>query len=110
GERPTAWPNLAARAAILGTGLGPARDRILLLLLNVRFSLPLLAILATLTFGGDQADRMIATGRPFLQRHWPSVLAGFALAAGLFVVLLGLTGLAATHNHLLRRLHQTLHG
>ena len=109
-ELPTAFPYFAAIAAILGAGLGPLRDLVLLLLFNVCFVSPLLAILATLTFGGDQADRMIATGRNFLQRHWPAVLAGLALIAGVFVVLLGVTGLASSHSPLIRRLHQTLRG
>jgi hypothetical protein len=61
-----------------------------------------------LTFAGDRADQMLADGRDFLQRHWPAVLAGLALVAGLFVVTLGLTGLAANHSRLARRIHQTL--
>jgi hypothetical protein len=38
------------------------------------------------------------------------VLAGLALAAGLFVALLGATGIAATHSSFIRHLHHTLHG
>jgi cytochrome c biogenesis protein CcdA len=109
-ELPSAFPYFAAIAAILGSGLGPARNLVLLLLFNICFVLPLLGILATLTFGGDQADRMLAAGRAFLQRHWPSVLAGLALLAGLFIVLLGVTGLAGTHSPLARRLHRILRG
>jgi hypothetical protein len=37
------------------------------------------------------------------------VLAGVALVAGLFVILLGLTGFAG-HSRFLRRLHRTLRG
>ena len=66
--------------------------------------------LAALTFGGDQADRWLNAGRAFLQRHWPSVLAGLALVAGVFVALIGITGIAASSLHFLRRLHRTLHG
>ncbi len=58
-ELPSAFPYFAAIAAILGSGLGPARNLVLLLLFNICFVLPLLGILATLTFGGDQADRML---------------------------------------------------
>jgi len=109
-ELPTAFPYFAAIAAIVGSGLGPIRDLGLLFIFNMCFVLPLLGIVATLTFGGDHADRMISTGRNFLQRHWPSVLAGMALVAGLFVALLGATGLAASHSRFLRHLHRTLHG
>ena len=93
---PTAFPYFAAIAAIVGSGLGPVRDLVLLLLFNVCFVLPLLGIVGVLTFAGDRADQMLTAGRDFLQRHWPAVLAGLALVAGLFVVALGVTGLAAT--------------
>ncbi len=106
-ELPTAFPYFAAIAAIVGSGLGPVRDLVLLALFNLCFVAPLLGILAVLTFMGEQADQLLAEGRDFLQRHWPAVLAGLALVAGLFVVTLGLTGLAS-HNRLARRIHATL--
>jgi cytochrome c biogenesis protein CcdA len=107
-ELPTAFPYFAAIAAIVGSGLGPVRDLVLLLLFNVCFVLPLLGIVGILTFADDRAEQMLATAREFLQRHWPTVLAGLALVAGLFVVTLGVTGLAANHSRLAKRIHQTL--
>jgi cytochrome c biogenesis protein CcdA len=107
-ELPTAFPYFAAIAAIVSADVGPARAVFLLLLFNVCFVLPLLGIVATLTFGGDHADRLIAIGRGFLQRHWPTVLAGLALVAGLFVILLGVSGLAASRARFLRHLHRAL--
>lgn len=109
-ELPTAFPYFAAIAAIAGSGLGPARDLFLLVLFNVCFVLPLLGIAATLTFAGERADRILATGRSFLQSHWPILLASLALAAGVFVVLLGTTGLAARHSRLIRHIRHVLHG
>jgi cytochrome c biogenesis protein CcdA len=109
-ELPTAFPYFAAIAAILGAGLGPVRDLVLLFVFNLCFVLPLLAILATLTFAPGSSDRLLTAGRAFLQRHWPALLAGLALAAGVFVVALGVSGIGATHSHFLRRLHRTLHG
>jgi cytochrome c biogenesis protein CcdA len=106
-ELPTAFPYFAAIAAIVGSGLGPARDLVLLVLFNLCFVSPLLGILAVLTFKGEQADQVLSQARAFLQRHWPAVLAGLALLAGLFVVTLGLTGLA-NHNQLAHRIHTTL--
>ena len=70
-ELPTAFPYFAAIAAIVGSGLDPARQVFLLVLFNVCFILPLVGIWATLTFAGDRADRMLAIGRDFLERHWP---------------------------------------
>ena len=109
-ELPTAFPYFAAIAAILGADLGPARDLFLLVLFNLCFILPLLAIVATLTFAPGKADRLLCAGRGLLQRHWPTLFAGLALAAGLFVILLGVTGLGAGHSRFLRHLHHTLHG
>lgn len=109
-ELPTAFPYFAAIAAIASSGLGPLGDLTLLLLFNLCFILPLLGIVATLTFGDRRADRVIAGARNFLECHWPIVLAGLALAAGLFVVLLGVTGLASSHSRFIRHLHHVLHG
>jgi cytochrome c biogenesis protein CcdA len=92
-ELPTAFPYFAVIAAIVGSGLDPARQLVLLVLFNVCFILPLLGIVGTLTFAGDRADRMLTVGRNFLQRRWPALLAALALLAGAFVVLLGVTGL-----------------
>jgi cytochrome c biogenesis protein CcdA len=109
-ELPTAFPYFAAIAAILGAGLGPIRDLVLLFLFNLCFVLPLVAIVATLTFAPDRSDRLLAVGRSHLQRHWPTVLAGLAFVAGVFVVALGVTGLVSGHSRLLRGLHHTLRG
>ncbi len=112
-ELPTAFPYFAAIAAIVGSGFDPARQLLLLVLFNVCFVLPLLGIVATLTFGGDRSEQLIAVGRNFLQRHWPTVLAGLALVAGLFVLLLGVTGIGSTRRGdfgvFSRRLRRFLH-
>ncbi|MBV9607408.1 MAG: GAP family protein [Solirubrobacterales bacterium] len=109
-ELPTAFPYFAAIAAILGAGLGPVRDLVLLFAFNLCFVLPLLAMIATLTFAPESSDRLVTAGRNFLQRHWPAVLAGLAFLAGVFIVTLGATGIGATHSRFLRRLHRTLRG
>lgn len=97
-ELPTAFPYFAAIAAIVGSGEGPIRQLGLLLLFNVCFVLPLLGILATLWLVPDHAQEYLTRARLFLHRHWPKLLAGAALVVGLFVVTLGVTGLAA-HGH-----------
>lgn len=112
-ELPTAFPYFAAIAAIVGSGLDPARQVILLVVFNVCFVLPLLGIVGTLWFGGDQATRRINAGREFLNRYWPVLLAGLALLAGAFVITLGVTGLAGrSHTRLgklLRHLRKLIH-
>ena len=98
-ELPTAFPYFAVIAAIVGSGLGPVRQLTLLLIFNVCFVLPLLAIVAVLTFGGERTDRLLAAGRDFLQRRWPVVLSVVAVVAGVFVIGLGVTGLTGTRQH-----------
>ncbi|MHB8659553.1 MAG: GAP family protein [Solirubrobacteraceae bacterium] len=99
-ELPTAFPYFAAIAAIVGSGLNPVRQLVLLLIFNICFILPLLGIVGTLSLPGDRAVSLLATGRDFLQRRWPVVLATLALAAGVFIMLLGATGFASrTHGH-----------
>ncbi len=109
-ELPTAFPYFAAIAAIVGADVDAVGALLLLLLFNVCFVLPLIAILTTLTFAPESSDRLLSTGRRFLQSHWPALLAGLAFLAGLFVVALGVTGIGASHSHFLRRLHRTLRG
>jgi cytochrome c biogenesis protein CcdA len=112
-ELPTAFPYFAAIAAIVGSDLSVPKQLILLLLFNVCFILPLIGIVATLAFAGDRADRILATGRDFLQRHWPAILAGISLLAGIFVLVLGIT--AFTQNNqtrfgrFMKRLRHLIH-
>jgi cytochrome c biogenesis protein CcdA len=112
-ELPTAFPYFAAIAAIVGSGVGIASQAILLVLFNVCFVLPLLGILATLTFAGDRAQELLANGRRWLEARWPAVLAGLALIAGAFVLALGITGLAGMgHGRVggfARRMRRLLH-
>ena len=97
-ELPTAFPYFAAIAAIVGSGYGPGHQVFYVAVYNVCFVLPLLAILGVLTFAGDRAESVLTTGRDLLQKWWPVLLAGLALLAGVFVTLLGITGLAS-HGH-----------
>jgi cytochrome c biogenesis protein CcdA len=94
-ELPTAFPYFAAITAIVSSGRDAARQLTLLVLFNVCFVLPLLWIILLLAVAGDRATTMLTRAREQLQSHWPAVLAGLALLAGVFVVLLGITGLAA---------------
>jgi cytochrome c biogenesis protein CcdA len=100
-ELPTAFPYFAAIAAIVGSGTDPGTQFALLVLFNVCFVLPLIAIVVTLWIAGDDADEVLARFREFLQRNWPVLLAGAALLAGAFVITLGATAFVAkTHGRL----------
>jgi cytochrome c biogenesis protein CcdA len=93
-ELPTAFPYFAAIAAILGSGLGVAREFFLLVVFNVCFVLPLLGIIATLLIAGDRADQLLTRAREYLERRWPHLLCGLVLVVGLVALVFGATGLA----------------
>ncbi len=97
-ELPTAFPSFAVIAATVGADIDAPRQILVLLLFNLCFIAPLLGILGTLTFAGSHADRLLAIGRNFLQKNWPLLLSVLMFLAGLFVVLLGVTGLTS-HGH-----------
>jgi cytochrome c biogenesis protein CcdA len=94
-ELPTAFPYFAAIAAVVGSGLGPARELGLLIVFNVCFILPLLGILGTLVFAGDHADRVLTRGRVWLERRWPHILCFLIVVVGVVAIFFGATGLAS---------------
>jgi cytochrome c biogenesis protein CcdA len=112
-ELPTAFPYFAAIAAVVGSKFDPARQFGLLLLFNICFVLPLVAIVLTLVFAGHRADRRLANARRFVERKWPLVLAILIGIVGLLALFLGATGLAATKHgpvaRFFRHLRHTLH-
>jgi cytochrome c biogenesis protein CcdA len=94
-ELPTAFPYFAAIAAIVGSGQPVAQQMALLVLFNICFVLPLLAIVGTLWIAGDRADVVLRNVRALLQRNWPVLLSVAALVAGIIVTFLGASALAA---------------
>jgi cytochrome c biogenesis protein CcdA len=96
-ELPTAFPYFAAIAAVVGSGYGVWHQVFLILIFNVAFVLPLLAIVAILAFAGSNAQRTLVTARTWLEKHWPVALAVVGLIAGLFCVFIGITGLIGLH-------------
>ncbi len=112
-EFPTAFPYFAAIFSIVGSGQPVLRQIILILIFNLCFIAPLLGMIAILTFAGADADRVLSAGRAWLERRWPMVLAVLALLAGIFVILLGVTGFAAPHQNdfgtFSRRLRHIIH-
>lgn len=98
-ELPTAFPYFAAIAAIIGSYDGILQQILLLVVFNLCFVAPLLAILGILEFARDDAQRVLTDLRTRLEAHWPQVVAILALTAGVFVTLLGATGLASLHRN-----------
>ncbi len=112
-ELPTAFPYFAAIAAIIGSGLGPVRQLIALGIYNTAFVLPLIVMIVVLGVAGEKAKAVIESVRDWLQKYWPTLVSVLALVAGVFVTLLGLTGLAlGQHNtvgRLSRRFRRAIH-
>lgn len=112
-ELPTAFPYFAAITAIAGSGLGLARELILLLVFNVAFVLPLIGILVTLVVAGDRANEQLERWRGYLERRWPHLLFGLITLVGVVAILFGATGLATgIHGRVgrfFRHLRHTLH-
>ena len=90
-ELPTAIPYFAVIAGIVASSATVPQEIGLLVLYNVAFVLPLLAIIVVLLIAGERADPWLQTGGAWLQRQWPVVLAGLLLVVGS-----GLTGLGGT--------------
>ena len=104
-ELPTAFPYFGALAAVMGSNVDLVRKILLILLFNVCFIAPLLAMLALLTFSGERAERALLRVTAFLQRRWPVLLAVVAVVAGVITIGLGATG---TYRQAKKLLHATL--
>jgi cytochrome c biogenesis protein CcdA len=97
-ELPTAFPYFAAIAAIVSSGLDAGRQLILIGIYNLIFVLPLISMIAIIVVAPEQATSILRRIRELLERRWPALLAGVALLVGIFVTVLGVTGLASgTH-------------
>jgi cytochrome c biogenesis protein CcdA len=94
-ELPTAFPYFAAIAAIVGSGVDATRQVVVLVLFNVCFVFPLVAIFVLLVATGDAGANRLARARARFQVHWPIALSGLALLAGVIAVLIGVSGLTA---------------
>ena len=92
-ELPTAAPYFAVIAGIVASNASLAQEIVLLVLYNVAFVLPLLAIIMLVLFAGERADPWLQKGGAWLQRRWPVVLASLLLFVGSVLTVLGGTGL-----------------
>jgi hypothetical protein len=71
---------------------------ILIAVYNLIFVLPLILMIAIVLVAPEQATSILRRIRELLERRWPALLAGLALVVGIFVTVLGVTGLASgTH-------------
>jgi cytochrome c biogenesis protein CcdA len=92
-ELPTAAPYFAVIAGIVASSASVPRQVGLLVLYNVAFVVPLLAIIAVMLCAGRRADRWLQKGGAWLERRWPVVLASLLMFVGSILAVLGGTGL-----------------
>jgi cytochrome c biogenesis protein CcdA len=92
-ELPTAAPYFAVIAGIVASNANVPQEILLLVLYNVAFVTPLLAIIMLVLFAGERADPWLQKGGAWLQRRWPVVLASLLLFVGSVLTVLGGTGL-----------------
>ena len=94
-ELPTAFPYFAAILAIVGSGHTAAAQASLVLLYNVVFVAPLLALLVLVQFAGVSAARRTENARRLLETYAPLVVPIGIGAIGAGLVVLGVLGLTA---------------
>ena len=92
-ELPTAAPYFAVIAGIVASSASIPQEIGLLLLYNVAFVVPLLAIIAVMLLAGRRADPWLQKGGAWLQRRWPVVLASLLMFVGSVLAVLGGSGL-----------------
>ena len=111
-ELPTAFPYFAAIAAVVGSGKAIPEQVVLIAIYNGCFILPLLGMILVLWIAPDRATVLLVRARDLLQRHWVVVLGSVLALAGVFVIVLGATGVAShIHNgfgHFSRGLHKLI--
>ncbi|WP_249010462.1 GAP family protein [Conexibacter sp. DBS9H8] len=111
-EMPTAFPYFAAIATVVGSARSVTHAVLLLVLYNVCFILPLIAIVLVLWLSPHHARAVLNRAREIVQRNWAPIFALVLTLAGLFVIILGATGVAShAHNgfgHFARKLHHLI--
>jgi cytochrome c biogenesis protein CcdA len=93
-ELPTAFPYFAVLAALLGSGIDIAGRLALVVLFNVAFVLPLVAIAALRRLAGARAARTLAAWRGRLDRRGATLVAAATTVIAAALLLVGGIGLA----------------
>jgi cytochrome c biogenesis protein CcdA len=94
-ELPTAFPYFAAIAAIDAASVSLPSEILLLVVFNLIFLSPLIAIGIGLALFPSLRESFIEPFRRWMSLHWPHVLAGILSVAGVVLIALGLAGLSS---------------
>jgi cytochrome c biogenesis protein CcdA len=93
-ELPTALPYFAVLAAVVGSGRSAATEILLVLLFNVMFAAPLLAIAATRALAGTRGRAVLERERERLDRHAGAIAPALVLAIAVVLLVVGGAGLS----------------
>jgi cytochrome c biogenesis protein CcdA len=85
----SALPYFAAIALIVGSDVSHAQRVILLLLYNVVYALPLIAIAAVTAVDEPNAQRLLGPVTTRLLRQWPALVASLSVIVGIGLLLYG---------------------
>jgi cytochrome c biogenesis protein CcdA len=92
-ELPTALPYFAAIAAILASKFSVVTEIFLVVLYNVAFVAPLLALILVRELAGERASARIERAGTWLRRHVPAIIAVLLALVGVVVAIVGLSHL-----------------
>lgn len=85
----SALPYFAAIALIVGSDVSDVHKVILLLLYNVVYALPLIAIAALTALAESNAQRLLAPITAWLMRRWPALVASLSVIVGIALAAYG---------------------
>jgi len=92
-ELPTAFPYFAAIAAIVGSNRSLPVQLALIVLFNVAFVAPLIAITAVRALAGPRGEHALAVVRAQLDRRVPMLVAALVFVLALVVLTMGIVGI-----------------
>jgi cytochrome c biogenesis protein CcdA len=89
----TAFPYFAAIAMVLGSSVSPPGKVFLLVLYNVIYVLPLIAIVVVRAIMGQKGSEMLVPISEWIETHWPVVAAPIAGVTGAALTVYGIVQL-----------------
>jgi cytochrome c biogenesis protein CcdA len=94
-ELPTAFPYFAVIATVVGSGQAIGAQAIVLVLFNLAFIAPLVAILAIRAFAGERAQQTLSSARAQIDRSAPILVPAAVAILALVLLLIGAVGVAS---------------
>ncbi len=92
-ELVTAFPYFAAIAMVVGSSVTVGHKLFLIVLYNIVYVMPLIAIVIVCAAKGDRAGRLLAPVRDWIDMRWPIVVAPLLEAAGIGLTAYGIVQL-----------------